>query len=57
MAAAVLAGAGWQWSAHRAVLPVALPITQVAMLLVGLTVLGYLMETRSRRAINRLFGQ
>ncbi len=57
MAAAVLAGAGWLWSAHRAVLPVALPITQVAMLLVGLTVLGYLMETRSRRAINRLFGQ
>jgi len=57
MAAAVLAGAGWLWSAHRAVLPVALPITQVALLLVGLTVLGYLMETRSRRAINRLFGQ
>jgi adenylate cyclase len=57
MAAAVLGGAAWLWVEHRAVLPVALPITQVALLLSGLTVLGYLVETRSKRAINRLFGQ
>lgn len=55
--AAVVGGAGWLWVQHRAVLPVALPLTQIAMLFVGLNLLGYLFETRSKNAMNKLFGQ
>jgi adenylate cyclase len=55
--AAVVSGAGWLWVQHRAVLPVALPLTQIATLFVGLNLLGYLFETRSKNAMNKLFGQ
>jgi adenylate cyclase len=55
--AAVLGGAGWLWVQHRAVLPVALPLTQIATLFVGLNLLGYLFEARSKNAMNKLFGQ
>ena len=56
-AAAVVGGAGWLWVQHRAVLPVALPLTQIATLFVGLSLLGYLFEARSKNAMNKLFGQ
>jgi len=55
--AAVLGGAGWLWVQHRAVLPVALPLTQIATLFIGLNLLGYLFEARSKNAMNKLFGQ
>jgi adenylate cyclase len=45
------------WARARAVLPVALPLTQIAALFVGLNLLGYLFETRSKNAMNKLFGQ
>ena len=62
LGALALAGAVWGgglglWSQFRAVLPVALPLTQVAALFLGLSMIAYLLETRSRNAINRLFGQ
>ena len=62
LGALALAGAVWGgglglWSQFRAVLPVALPLTQVAALFLGLSLIAYLLETRSRNAINRLFGQ
>lgn len=51
-------GAGWLlWSQHQWVLPLALPLVQMAALFVGLNVLGYLFETRGRRALSNLFGQ
>jgi len=51
-------GGGWAlWSQARAVLPVALPLTQVALLFLSLSLVGYLLETRSKNAINKLFGQ
>lgn len=56
-AAAILLLAGGLWAQLRTVLPVALPLLQVALLVLGLTVLGYLVENRSKQAINRLFGQ
>jgi len=39
------------------VLPVALPLTQIFTLFIGLNVLGYLFETRTKNAMNKLFGQ
>ena len=57
LGAAIVALAAWLWVRHLVVLPVALPLAQVLLLLVGLTVLGYLFETRSKRALGRLFGQ
>lgn len=56
LTATVLDGAAWLWTEHRVVLPEALPLTQLASLLVGLSVLGHLVETRSKREINRLSG-
>jgi adenylate cyclase len=56
-AAAVLGGGFWLWVQHRAVLPVALPLAQIATLFIGLNLLGYLFETRSKNAMNKLFGQ
>ena len=56
-AAAVVGLAAWLWAEHRVVLPVALPLLQLGLLVAGLTALGYLLENRSKRAINRLFGQ
>jgi adenylate cyclase len=47
----------WLWTTQSVVLPVALPLSQVATLFLGLSLLGYLAETRSKNAINRLFGQ
>lgn len=45
------------WTASRLWLPIAVPLLFVALLFVTLTVLGYLLETRGRVAMNRLFGQ
>jgi len=57
-AAAAVLGVGFGlWVQHRAVLPVALPLTQIATLFVGLNLLGYLFETRTKNAMNKLFGQ
>ena len=56
-AAGVLAVGYGLWVQHRAVLPVALPLTQIALLFVGLNLLGYLFETRTSNAMNKLFGQ
>jgi adenylate cyclase len=47
----------WLWRQDRLVLPVALPLVQIAVLFVALGALGYLLELRGRSAINRLFGQ
>ncbi len=56
--ALVLVAVGWAlWTRERWVLPLALPLVQVAALFVGLNVLGYLFETRGRRALSQLFGQ
>ncbi len=53
-----LLAAGWLlWSRERWVLPLALPLVQLAALFVGLNLLAYLFETRGRRALGRLFGQ
>jgi len=49
---------GWFfWWSSRLWLPIATPLLFVALLFVTLTVLGYLLETRGRQALNRLFGQ
>jgi len=56
-AAAVLGVGFGLWLQHRTVLPVALPLTQIATLFLGLNVLGYLFETRTKNAMNKLFGQ
>jgi adenylate cyclase len=56
-AAAILLLAGWLWMQQRVVLPVALPLVQLLLLVLGLTALGYMVENRSKQAINRLFGQ
>lgn len=56
--AAAVWGAGWMlWSRDRVVLPVALPLTQIALLFVLLGTLTYLLERRGRSQLNRLFGQ
>ena len=56
--ALALLAAGWLlWSRERWVLPLALPLVQLASLFVGLNLLAYLFETRGRRALGRLFGQ
>ena len=56
--ALALLAAGWLlWSRERWVLPLALPLVQLAALFVGLNLLAYLFETRGRRALGRLFGQ
>ena len=53
-----LLAAGWTlWTRERWVLPLALPLVQLATLFVGLNLLAYLFETRGRRALGRLFGQ
>jgi adenylate cyclase len=57
VAAAVWGGGLWLWSQYRAVLPVALPMTQIIVLFLALGLIGYLLETRSKNAINKLFGQ
>jgi len=56
-AVAVLGVGFGLWLNYRTVLPVALPLTQIATLFVGLNVLGYLFETRTKNAVNKLFGQ
>jgi adenylate cyclase len=48
---------GLLWWQHRFVLPVALPLLQVALLFTLLGSMGYILETRGRNAMNQLFGQ
>jgi adenylate cyclase len=56
--AAAVWGAGWMlWSRDRVVLPVVLPLAQIALLFVLLGALTYLLERRGRSQLNRLFGQ
>jgi len=56
--AAMVWTAGWMlWSRDRVVLPVALPLTQIALLFVLLGAFTYLLERRGRSQLNRLFGQ
>jgi adenylate cyclase len=57
LAAATVLLAWGSWSASRLWLPIATPLLFVGLLFVTLTVLGYLLETRGRRSLNRLFGQ
>jgi adenylate cyclase len=50
--------AGWLlWSRDRVVLPVALPLAQIALLFTILGALTYLLERRQSNQLNRLFGQ
>ncbi|MFN9972854.1 MAG: adenylate/guanylate cyclase domain-containing protein, partial [Phycisphaerae bacterium] len=56
--AAMVWMAGWMlWSRDRVVLPVVLPLAQIALLFVLLGTLTYLLERRGRSQLNRLFGQ
>ena len=57
LGAGVIGLQGLLWWQQRLVLPVALPLVQVALLFTVLGSLGYVLETRGRRAMNQLFGQ